>query len=53
VKERRNLDSAASVLFSHAVQTMPNMIVACAKRSQGHLSFWRATRAGGIVEETF
>jgi hypothetical protein len=32
---------------------MPNMIVGCAKRSQGHLSFWRATRATGTVEETF
>jgi hypothetical protein len=32
---------------------MPNMIVTCAKRRQGHLSFWRVNRAGGIVKETF
>jgi hypothetical protein len=32
---------------------MPNMIVTCAKRGQGHLSFWRAARAFGIVKETF
>jgi len=47
-----NLDKHASVLFAPAVQMMQNMIVTCAKRSQGHLSFWHAAGAFGIVEET-
>jgi hypothetical protein len=32
---------------------MPNMIVKSAKRCQGRLSFWHATRAFGIVKEIF
>ena len=32
---------------------MPIMNVTSAKRCQGHLSFWRAARASGIVRETF
>jgi len=48
------LDKYAHVLSPLAVvQLMPNMIVTCAKRGQGHLSCWRATRAFGIVKETF
>ena len=48
------LDKDAYVLFPPAVQMMPNMIVTCAKRSsQGHLSFWRAARASGIVKDNF
>ena len=47
------LDNYAHVLFPRAVQMMPNTIVTCARRRQGHLSFWRADRAFGIVKETF
>jgi hypothetical protein len=47
------LDNYAHVLFPPAVPMMPNMIVTCARRHQGHLSFWRVNRAAGIVKETF
>jgi hypothetical protein len=40
-------------LFGACVQMMPNMIVTCAKRRQGQLSFWHAQRAFGIVKEIF
>jgi hypothetical protein len=32
---------------------MPTIQIMCAKRSQGHVSSWRATRAVGIVSKTF
>jgi hypothetical protein len=48
-----NLDKYAHVLFSPLVPLMPNIQVMCARRSQGHLSFWRVIRAFGIVKETF
>ncbi len=41
------------MLFPPPVQMMPNMINKCAKRSQGHTSFWGVTRASGIVKEIF
>ena len=47
------LDNYAYVLFPPAVQLMPTIQVKCAKRCQGHMSFWRATRAFGIVKEIF
>lgn len=47
------LDISSCFLFPPGVQTMPNMIVACAKRGQGHLSFWCAIRATGIVKDNF
>jgi hypothetical protein len=52
-KTDRSLDNYAYVLFPPAVQLMPNIQVKCATRCQGHMSFWRAARASGIVKETF
>ena len=49
----RGLDKYAYVLSHHAVHMMPMINVTSAKRCQGHQSFWRATRASGIVKETF
>lgn len=47
------LDKYVHVLSDAAVHMMPIMNVTSAKRCQGHQSFWRATRASGIVKETF
>ena len=47
------LDNYAYVLFPPAVQLMPTIQVKCATRCQGHMSFWRAIRAFGIVKEIF
>jgi len=52
-KLKPTLTSTHTSCFLSAVQMMPMIQVTCAKRSQGHQSFWRANRASGIVKETF